>query len=332
MLPSFRLVLFLLLGAAAGRVSVSGEPSGKLVCGGHEPEWSLRIDGSTATLATIGDAGPTHTRFDGRLQQTAETPTAFVYRGKAASPGDDLVAVITSETCTDTMADPSEGAGRRPYTARVSLPDGATRLGCCSPMPTRWPAATTSPAAHLPATAGAATSAMAEAAPAGKGVIEAVGLPDASQCRRVEEGSTLRFRGERVSFDCGRSGGGGDTVALVGPLTVGPGGLLLAQRVVIEWRESLSAPPPVEPTPARVSEIALADGLTCRHAGTGATLAFEGRRASFTCGMKDGDTIALLGDLEPVEGGFRVVRARIAHGESGFTLRSSDTILVTSPR
>ena len=48
--------------------------------------------------------------------------------------------------------------------------------------------------------------------------------------------------------------------------------------------------------------------------------------------MKDGDTVALLGDLEAVEGGFRIVRARIAHGESGFTLRSSETILVTAPR
>ena len=57
-----------------------------------------------------------------------------------------------------------------------------------------------------------------------------------------------------------------------------------------------------------------------------------GRRASFTCGMKDGETVALLGDLEPAEGGFRILRARIAHGEKGFTLGSSDPILVSAPR
>ncbi|HYN02197.1 MAG TPA: hypothetical protein VE359_07115, partial [Vicinamibacteria bacterium] len=66
--------------------------------------------------------------------------------------------------------------------------------------------------------------------------------------------------------------------------------------------------------------------------GKGATLAFEGQRATYTCGMKDGDTVALLGDLAAAEGGFRIVRARIAGGESGFTLRSSEPILVTAPR
>ena len=87
-----------------------------------------------------------------------------------------------------------------------------------------------------------------------------------------------------------------------------------------------------EPVLARPAEIALLDGLTCRQAGRGATLAFEGRRASFTCGMKDGDTIALLGDLEAAEGGFRIVRARITQGAQGFALASSEPIFVTAPR
>ena len=87
-----------------------------------------------------------------------------------------------------------------------------------------------------------------------------------------------------------------------------------------------------EPALARASEIALADGLTCRFGGKGATLAFEGRRASFTCGMKDGNTVALLGDLEGVEGGFRILKARITHGAQGFTLVSSEPMLVTAPR
>ena len=140
----------------------------------------------------------------------------------------------------------------------------------------------------------------------------------------------MTFRGQRVNFDCGRWGG--DTVGLVGPLTVGTGGLLTAQEAVIDWREGGSAPHPIETTAARVSEITLSDGLTCRFAGMGATLAFEGRRASFTCGMKDGDTVALLGDLEGLEGGFRILRARIAQGAQGFTLVSSEPILVTAPR
>jgi hypothetical protein len=48
--------------------------------------------------------------------------------------------------------------------------------------------------------------------------------------------------------------------------------------------------------------------------------------------LKDGDTVALLGELEPVEGGFRIVRARIAHRDGGFTLLASEPILVTAPR
>ena len=144
------------------------------------------------------------------------------------------------------------------------------------------------------------------------------------------EGTDHDYRGQRVNFDCGLWAG--DTVGLVGPLTVGADGLFVAQKAVIEWRESGNRPREVEPTSARVSEIALGDGLTCRFAGMGATLAFEGRRANYTCGMKDGDTVLLLGDLEPVEGGFRITRARVANAGGGFSLRSTDTILVTAPR
>jgi hypothetical protein len=131
-------------------------------------------------------------------------------------------------------------------------------------------------------------------------------------------------------FGCGSANG--QNLWIVGPLQVAPDGLLAAGKTVTEWRDTETSPgKPVERTAARVSEISLVDGLTCRFAGTGATLAFEGRRASYTCGMKDGDTVALLGDLEPGEGGFRIVRARVTNGGSGFSLRSTETILVTAP-
>jgi hypothetical protein len=171
---------------------------------------------------------------------------------------------------------------------------------------------------------------VAGSPPAAGGEITALALPDGTVCRSAGEGATLAFEGRRLSFDCGLAGV--DRAGLLGPLAGGPGDLLTAQRAEIAWNEGLASLRRVEPVGARVSEIALADGLVCRHAGTGVTLAFEGRRASYTCGMKDGDTVALLGELEPVEGGFRIVRARIAHGESGFTLRSSEPILVTAPR
>jgi hypothetical protein len=142
--------------------------------------------------------------------------------------------------------------------------------------------------------------------------------------------ATLAFEGQRLNFDCGRSGV--DKLGLLGPLSPGPDGLLQTRKAEIAWNEGSSSVRKVERVLARPAEIALLDGLTCRHAGRGATLVFEGRRASFTCGVKDCDTVALLGDLEAVSGGFRIVRARIAQGEQGFTLASSAPILVTAPR
>jgi len=328
--------LALLLPLLAAAAPLAGEPPAVLVCRGHEPEWNLRIEGSTATLATLDARGLAQARLEGRFQETGGRPTSFVYRGRAATSGADLVAMITPEVCVDTMADAAEGGGASDYTARVSLPDGAARQGCCIVIPATVPspAEAVSPrpvvAAPAPATSAPASAPHPGALPAASGEIAALVLPDGQACRHTGKGVRPTFRGQRVNFDCGRWGG--DTVGLVGPLTVGTGGLLTAQRAVIDWREGGSAPLAIETTAVRVSEIALADGLTCRFAGKGATLAFEGRRAGFTCGMKDGETVTLLGELEPVEGGFRIVRARIAHGDSGFTLRSSEPILVSAPR
>ena len=344
----------LLLALAA---PVAAEPPTVVVCRGHEPEWNLRIDGSAATLATLDARGLEQTGLEGRLQETGGRPPSFVYRGRAGTSGADLVAMITREACVDTMADAAEGGGPMDYTARVSLPDGATRQGCCTigpsasrpddaapspkppavPSPVAPPSVATPPLVPAPAqpppvsTPPVAAPATSTAGlPLVGGEITVLALPDGRECRSTAKRKTTNYRGQRVNFDCGLWGG--DTVGLIGPVTVGADGLLVAQKAVIEWRESGNLPREVETTSARVSEIALGDGLTCRFAGLGATLAFGGRRASYTCGMKDGDTVTLLGELEPVEGGFRIVRARIVHGEIGFTLRSSEPILVTAPR
>ena len=108
------LLLFPLLATAA---PLAGEPPTVLVCRGHEPEWNLRIDGAAATLATLGPQGLAQTGFEGRVQEVAwGRPPFLVYRGRAEASGADLVAVITSETCLDTMADAAEGRRRlRPH-------------------------------------------------------------------------------------------------------------------------------------------------------------------------------------------------------------------------
>lgn len=314
---------FLLLAFAAPVAAAPPPPV--FVCGGHEPEWSLRIDGPTATLATLDARGLQQTGLAGRLQEAGLRVPSFVYRGRMGTSGADLVAVITKEACTDTIADAAGGGGLADYSARLSLPDGEMRLGCCTiPATVAPPAEASSPAP--PAALPAATSSL----PTVGGEIVALTLPDGRTCQRTGKRDTTTFQGQRVNFDCGRRGG--DTVALVGALTFGPEGLLTAQKALIEWRESgMSAPGPIETTPAQVSEVALSDALTCRRVRTGAALAFEGRRVNYSCGTKDGETVALLGDPEPVEGGFRIVRARIAQGEAGFVLRSLETIVVAAP-
>jgi uncharacterized membrane protein len=317
-----RLVPVLLqLPLLATATSAAGEPPAVLVCRGHAPEWSLRIDGSAATLATLGTRGLTQTAFDGRLQEASwARPPFSVYRGRAEGSGADLVAVITREACLDTMADATEGGGSSDHTARVSLPGGEVRVGCCAAP--RAAAASSAPVAP--------SSAPAAAAPGAGGELTALTLPDGTTCRSTGKGATLAFEGRRLNFDCGTSGV--DKVGLLGPVAIGPEGMLTVQWAEIAWSEGFFSVRKAKPALARASEIALADGLTCHLAGTGATLAFGGRRASYTCGTKDGDTVALLGELEPAEGGFRIAQARIAHGESGFALRSSETILVTAPR
>jgi hypothetical protein len=256
------------------------------------------------------------------------------------------VAVITREACAGATADAREGGGPADFSARVSLPDGETRVGCCrvepvarpaEPSPAASPVATVPSAAapqsvtepRAPAPAPAAPPASAAISSPG-GEITTLVLADGRTCSRTDKWGTTTFKGQRLHFDCGLWGG--DTVGMVGALTAGPEGFLGAQKAVIAWRESEAAARPIETTSAKASEVRLADALTCRAAGTGATPAFEGRRVTYTCGVKDGETVALLGDLEPVEGGFRIVRGRIGHSETGFVLRSSDAILVTAPR
>jgi hypothetical protein len=321
------LLLFPLLTTAA---PLAGEEP-VLICRAHEPEWRLRVEGPAATLATLSAQGLVKTGFVGHLREIEwARPPFLVYRGSAEAGGADLVAVITREACLDTMADAAESGGASDHTARVSLPGGEVRLGCCAPP--RAPVATTPRAPVVPSavTAPAVPAPSPPATVTARGEITALTLPDGAVCRSVGRAAVLAFAGERLNFDCGPSGV--DKLVLLGPLSPGPEGLLQTRKAEIAWNEGSSSVRSAGPVLARPAEIALSDGLTCRHAGKGATLAFEGRRASFTCGMKDGDTVALLGDLEGVDGGFRILRARIAHGAQGFELVSSEPILVTAPR
>lgn len=97
-------------------------------CMGQEPFWNLAIRGELARYSELGDESEGR-ELDGQTRSMAylAVPT-FAWRGRSANDTDDLVVFVTREHCVDTMADRPPYA----YAARISLPGGDTRYGCCS--------------------------------------------------------------------------------------------------------------------------------------------------------------------------------------------------------
>jgi hypothetical protein len=87
---------------------------------------------------------------------------------------------------------------------------------------------------------------------------------------------------------------------------------------------------------ATVAEFVLPDGTTCLFSGTGATVAFDGKRANYTCGPLDAtesstQTLAILDDpmiVGPTE--YFVDLATVAQTEGGFELHASEVISFTA--
>ena len=85
-----------------------------------------------------------------------------------------------------------------------------------------------------------------------------------------------------------------------------------------------------------VAEFVLPDGTSCLFSGTGATVAFDGKRANYTCVPVDAtesttQTLAILGDpivTGPTE--YFVDLATIARTDGGFELHSSEVISFTA--
>lgn len=95
-----------------------------LVCLGNEPSWSLRLEAGGATYVTPDS--PEGQPVRGKVARADwARPPLLVFRGSAAGEG-VLVAMVSREPCADTMAD--VGYDHR---ARLSMPDGSIRLGCC---------------------------------------------------------------------------------------------------------------------------------------------------------------------------------------------------------
>jgi len=149
--------------------------------------------------------------------------------------------------------------------------------------------------------------------------------PVALRCLFAGTGATLAFEGKRLNFTCVRDGPNeigllGDVVLedagwTIDKATIGHGdagfSLLSSEKVLIEY-------------------IELTDGTLCAFAGTGATLAFEGKRLNFTCESHENQQIGLLGEVMRGDEGWMIEKGAIEHGDGGFTLVSSQQVPIAA--
>lgn len=127
-------------------------------------------------------------------------------------------------------------------------------------------------------------------------------LPDQRLCTYLGPEPHQRDPGDPITYDCGGGRGLRGDVRIDGTeMTVDREGRENLDRDAILQSEEIQF---------LIAEIVLADGTVCRHAGAGATLAFEGKRLNYTCGRSAG----LMGDLAIRAGGvFEVEKAHL-HG------------------
>jgi uncharacterized lipoprotein YbaY/uncharacterized membrane protein len=110
-------------------------PAVALRCTGNEPGWSLLVQGGLARLRTQADQGrEVNTVARYTAAPWAEPPFAML---RVDVPGaGTAVALLVAEACTDSLS----GDGQ-PIRARVSMPDGTLRMGCCRSLASVAPGA-----------------------------------------------------------------------------------------------------------------------------------------------------------------------------------------------
>jgi len=148
-------------------------------------------------------------------------------------------------------------------------------------------------------------------------------LPDGTRCSFASTGATLAFEGKRLNYTCQVEG---QEVGLLGDLQQSEG-VWKIEKVVIGHGDSGFFVQESEEMTMTIERIELADGTQCLFAGTGATLAFEGKRLNYTCQV-EGQEVGLLGDLRQSEGIWTAEKAVIGHGDSGFFVQESEEVTI----
>jgi len=110
-----------ILAALWARPATSAEPS--VICFGNEPSWSIAIEEpERARFARPDEAA---IEFRGAFAHN-EPLREWVWRGRPAAGGGDLVVFLSEKTCSDGMSEVAH-----PFVARASLPSGDFLAGCC---------------------------------------------------------------------------------------------------------------------------------------------------------------------------------------------------------
>lgn len=126
-------------------------------------------------------------------------------------------------------------------------------------------------------------------------------LPDGTACAWAGEGATLAFDGKRVNYTCSESTEA--IIALLGDPTPSDSGVWSVEQATIKHGSDGFTLESSATVTFRAATLDLADGATCAFAGTGATMAFDGKRLNYTCGEPADELVGIIGDLSAGEAG-----------------------------
>ncbi len=148
-------------------------------------------------------------------------------------------------------------------------------------------------------------------------LLASITLPDGTACRHVGLGAPLVFQVRRVTYTCGLQGG--QETVLVGAFSIAGQEITVTRGVVGQGTSGfvlLSS----QRSEFRIERLTLLDGTSCAFAGSGATLAFAGKRVNYTC---TDPLDVLLGDFSVSGDVVSVARGTVGRDGSGFVLLSS---------
>jgi hypothetical protein len=139
------------------------------------------------------------------------------------------------------------------------------------------------------------------------------------RCAFAGTGATLSFGDKRLTFTCPPEDG--NDVGLLGDIIPTEKGWEIEKAVIGHTDKGFAVQ---SAEMMVVMHIELIDRTRCSFAGTGATLAFSGKRLNFTCPPEGESDVGLLGDIIPTEKGWEIEKAVIGHTDEGFAVPSAE--------